>query len=141
MLLGAAVGVCAHAQDRLSLDPDKALTQYLHHVWQADEGLPQNTVRAIVQTQDGYLWMGTEEGLVRFDGMRFVVFNKSNTAAFGAGHTILALVEGHAGDLWIGTGEGSVVQYTDGQFIPLGPDPQPDSQGRRPLSDRVGQAP
>src|SRR5205814_9669417 len=56
---------------RASLDPSKALTQYVHRSWQADSGLPQNSVLAIAQTPDGYLWLGTEGGLVRFDGVRF----------------------------------------------------------------------
>ena len=68
-----SVGHDVFAQRGLVLDPDKALTQYVQHVWNSDDGLPQNTVRALTQTQDGYLWLGTEEGLARFDGIRFTV--------------------------------------------------------------------
>ena len=117
MLLGFAAGPRAYAQAPFALDPAKALTQYVHQVWQIDEGLPQTTVRVIVQTQDGYLWMGTEEGLARFDGVRFQVFDKSNTAAFDTGDSIEALFEDRAGNLWIGTAGGSLVRYSDGQFI------------------------
>jgi len=62
-----------------ALEPNKAITQYIHEVWQTDDGLPQNSILAIAQTRDGYLWFGTEEGLVRFDGLIFTVFDKGNT--------------------------------------------------------------
>src|SRR5687768_10152954 len=75
-LLAAALCVASRAA---ALDPDKALTQFGHDVWQLEQGLPQNTVYAIAQTPDGYLWLGTAEGLVRFDGVRFQVFDRRNT--------------------------------------------------------------
>jgi ligand-binding sensor domain-containing protein len=53
--------------------------QYRFESWTADDGLPQNSVRSITQTRDGYLWLTTFDGLVRFDGVRFAVFDKSNT--------------------------------------------------------------
>src|SRR5581483_9106971 len=75
---------------------------YLHTAWQTDEGLPQNSVTAIVQTRDGYLWLATQEGLARFDGMRFTVFDKRNTPAL-AENNIQALYEQRDGTLWVGT--------------------------------------
>jgi hypothetical protein len=63
----------------LWLSTTTAHAQYRFDHWTADNGLPQNSVRDIVQTRDGYLWMTTFDGLVRFDGVRFTVFNKSNT--------------------------------------------------------------
>src|SRR5215204_6516186 len=86
----------------LALDADKALTQYIHESWQIKEGLPQNSVQAIVQTRDGFLWLGTQEGLVRFDGARFTVFNTQNTQELRK-HDIIALLEDREGALWIGT--------------------------------------
>src|SRR5690349_16385171 len=62
-----------------ALLPAKPITQYVHTVWQTDDGLPQNYVVAVVQTRDGYLWLATQEGLVRFDGVSFTVFDKHNT--------------------------------------------------------------
>lgn len=56
-----------------------ASAQHRFDHWTADNGLPQNPVRDIVQTRDGYLWMTTFDGLVCFDGVRFTVFNKSNS--------------------------------------------------------------
>ena len=85
------------------LDPSKVLTQYVHEVWQNEQGLPQSTVTAIAQTHDGYLWFGTQEGLVRFNGSSFFTFDKGNTSAFSASHDVRALFEDPAGALWIGT--------------------------------------
>lgn len=98
------------------LDPGKALTQYLHDVWQIEEGLPQNTVEAILQTSDGYLWLGTEEGLVRFNGYDFTVFDRSNTPAFQESQTVKTLHEDASGTLWIGTRGGGLVRYHDRRF-------------------------
>ncbi len=51
----------------------KPITQYVQEVWQTKEGLPQNSVQAILQTRDGYVWLGTQDGVARFDGVRFTV--------------------------------------------------------------------
>src|SRR6266849_1389532 len=56
-----------------------ASAQVAIDLWSADNGLPQNIVRAICQTPDGYLWLATFDGLVRFDGVRFTTFDRSNT--------------------------------------------------------------
>src|ERR1041384_1849802 len=71
---------CLCALLALSLCPTTARAQYRFDHWTADNGLPQNSVRDMVQTRDGYLWLATLDGLVRFDGVRFTVFNKSNSA-------------------------------------------------------------
>ena len=57
-----------------AVDPAKAITQYVQSAWNSEDGLPQNSVHAVAQTADGFLWMGTEEGLARFDGVKFTVF-------------------------------------------------------------------
>jgi len=98
-----------------ALEPTKALTQYVHEGWQQEEGLPENDVTAIIQTRDGYLWLGTEEGLVRFDGIHFTVFDKSNTPELTSPY-ILALYEAQDGSLWIGTSEGGIYRLKDGKF-------------------------
>jgi ligand-binding sensor domain-containing protein len=69
-----------HSQTVVGLDPQKRLTQYILEVWREDQGLPQNAVQTILQTRDGYLWFGSQEGVVRFDGVRFTVFDKQHTA-------------------------------------------------------------
>src|SRR5271170_441919 len=88
----------------LALDPHKALTQYTRAVWTQAEGLPQDTIRAITQTPDGYLWLGTEEGLARFDGYDFITFNKDRGDL--PSNSITALAPGRDGVLWIGTASG-----------------------------------
>lgn len=98
-----------------ALDPAKRVTQYGHDAWQTEQGLPQNSVTAILQTRDGYLWLGTQEGLVRFDGVKFTVFDKSNTPAF-TNHFILSLCEDRLGRLWIGTYGGGLVCLDQGKF-------------------------
>jgi ligand-binding sensor domain-containing protein/signal transduction histidine kinase len=98
------------------LASDKALTQYVHTVWNDDDGLPHSTVNAVVQTPDGYLWVGTEGGVVRFNGAAFDVYDRSNTEAFAAGHSVRTLLVDQQGQLWIGTTGAGLVRYTDGQF-------------------------
>jgi CheY-like chemotaxis protein len=98
-----------------ALAPTKALTQYVREVWQQEEGLPENDVTGIVQTRDGYLWLGTEEGLVRFDGIHFTVFDKSNSPELTSIY-IRTLCEGHDGSLWIGTEGGGVYRLKDGKL-------------------------
>ena len=63
-----------------ALDPLKPIGQFMRTVWETSTGLPQNSVQAVLQTRDGYVWLGTEEGLVRFDGERFEVFNRDQHA-------------------------------------------------------------
>jgi signal transduction histidine kinase/ligand-binding sensor domain-containing protein len=73
--------------------------------WDTESGLPQNTVQAILQTRDGYLWFATEGGLARFDSERFTVFNTRNTPALRSNDT-RALLEDPSGTLWIATAAG-----------------------------------
>ncbi len=104
-----------------ALDPGRAITQYVQNVWRAPGALPHDNITAILQTRDGYLWIGTVEGLARFDGVRSVVFDKSNTPAI-ANNWIRALVEDRAGRLWIGTLGGGLVCLESGKFTRFGAD-------------------
>ena len=101
----------------LCLDPQKDLRHYGYRSWQTDSGLPQNTVHAIIQTRDGYIWLGTEGGLVRFDGVQFVVYDKQAPAHLPSA-TINSLFEDSGGDLWIGTDDG-LVRRRGSQFVTL----------------------
>ena len=98
-----------------ALDPDKTITQYVHDVWNTETGLPQNSIATILQTRDGYLWFGTQEGLVRFDGLRFTIFDRENTPVLKSAE-IMALLEDPDGTLWIGTRGAGVVSYKNGRF-------------------------
>jgi len=96
-----------------ALDPHKGLTQYSRTRWTQEHGLPQDAIRAIAQTTDGYLWLGTDEGLARFDGYDFVVFDKARSGL--PANSIAALEATGDGSLWIGTPVGLVL-YRDRQF-------------------------
>jgi len=93
------------------------LPSYFTRVWQVEDGLPQNGVTAVVQTQDGYIWVGTHNGLVRFDGVRFKVFDTGNTPQLQSSR-ITALFEDAEGNLWIGQETGELARYTRGRFYP-----------------------
>ena len=92
-----------------------AFAQYRFDTWTTEQGLPQNSVISITQTRDGYLWLATYNGLVRFDGVRFTVFDKGNTRTFSTSR-ISDLGEDATGALWIGTTEGGVLRYQNGVF-------------------------
>jgi ligand-binding sensor domain-containing protein len=83
------------------LDPTKPISEYRHRVWTANTGLPQNSPQALCQTRDGYLWIATQEGLVRFDGLNFKAFDKTNTPAI-LDNYIITLLETNSGVLWGG---------------------------------------
>lgn len=91
------------------------LPRYVHDAWQTDQGLPQNSVFAIAQTQDGYIWIATQEGLVRFDGIRFTVFDKRNTPEITE-NNCQALFEDHEGTLWVATEGGGIVSLKSGHL-------------------------
>ncbi len=88
-----------------ALDPQRSLDHFGHQAWRTDSGLPQNTVHAILQTRDGYLWLGTDGGLVRFDGIDFVTFDAENTPQFKS-DTVNDLLQDESGMLWISTAAG-----------------------------------
>lgn len=83
--------------------------------WTTENGLPHNTVRKIVQTPDGYLWVTTFDGLARFDGVRFTVFNSINTKEITDNRFFDAFVEDD-GTLWASMLNGSVISYKNGEF-------------------------
>jgi signal transduction histidine kinase/ligand-binding sensor domain-containing protein len=88
---------------------------YLTDVWTADEGLPDSSVTSIAQTPDGYLWIGTYNGLARFDGMHFATFDPANTPAL-AHARVRTLAVDDQGALWINTFDGSMTSWRQGTF-------------------------
>ncbi len=94
--------------------------QYRYDVWTADNGLPQNIVRGIYQAPGGFLWIATFDGLVRFDGIRFTVFNKSNTPGVDS-NRIVSMYGTPSGDLWLNSEGGGLTRYHNGAFQNLGP--------------------
>jgi diguanylate cyclase (GGDEF)-like protein len=102
-----------------ALDPGRAITQYARSVWRAPQPLPHDDVSALLQTRDGYLWVGTVDGLARFDGVRGVVFERGNTPAFTS-NWVKALLEDRSGRLWIATFGGGLICRQGGHFTRWG---------------------
>ncbi len=98
----------------VALETPKQLTQYVQTTLTANSGLPQNSVSAVTQTRDGYIWFGTEEGLARYDGVRITVFDTANHRELKDSF-IETLAPGHDGSLWVGT-RSSLTQLKDGEF-------------------------
>ncbi len=98
-----------------ALDPGKAIHQYQLDAWGSDEGLPHSSAWAILQTADGYLWLATYAGLLRFDGVRFTAFNATNTPAMTY-DTVYTLAEGPDRSLWAGTYGGGLIRLRDGEW-------------------------
>ncbi|HEU5126126.1 MAG TPA: two-component regulator propeller domain-containing protein [Verrucomicrobiae bacterium] len=97
------------------LNMDQPSYQYASRIWQISEGLPHNEVQAITQTLDGYLWIGTHDGLARFDGINYTHFNSRNTPEI-KNDSISALCVDRDGSLWIGTEGGGLVRLKEGAF-------------------------
>ena len=109
LLLGSLLLSCAAA---VALEPSTSLANYGRQAWAMENGLPQNTVQALAQTQDGFLWLGTEAGLVRFDGVEFQTYDHNSNPAL-PGSDIRALLATRDGALWIGTNAG-LARWKDG---------------------------
>src|SRR6476619_6152559 len=121
----------------MALDPGRGLREFGRQVWLSENGLPQNTVQAIAQTPDGYIWIGTQEGLARFDGVKFDIFDKQNTPALKS-NDIRSLLAAHDGALWIATSFG-LVRRQNGQFATLTTNEGlPDNNITKVIEDRAG---
>lgn len=108
-----------------ALDPGKTLTQYAHRIWGQEEGLFQPTIYSILQSRDGFLWLGTQDSLIRFDGLHFREFNDGASALHQT--LIHALAEDREGNLWVGSlgagvakiaPNGAVTTFTTKQGLP-----------------------
>jgi signal transduction histidine kinase/ligand-binding sensor domain-containing protein len=112
MALAAAAMLLGSALTSLALEPSTPLASYGRQAWVMENGLPQNTVQALLQTRDGFVWAGTEVGLVRFDGIGFQLFDRNTTPAL-PGNDVRCLLETPDGALWIGTSDG-LARWKDG---------------------------
>lgn len=97
-----------------ALEPTTSLASYARQSWVMENGLPQNTVKALAQTRDGFVWLGTEVGLVRFDGNAFVVYDRNSKPAL-PGNDVQCLLAASDGSLWVGTTDG-LAQWKDGSI-------------------------
>ena len=103
--------------------------QYRVRCWTSEDGLPQNAVKALAQTRDGYLWVGTLKGLARFDGVRFTLSDHNNTPELAHDSINALAADLRAGGLWIGTGSG-LLYYGDHRFRRFGTEGHPRRCGR-----------
>lgn len=106
-----ATGAMLHSSAMTSTDT----VSYSRRVWQSADGLPEDFAQALAQTHEGYLWIGTSGGLVRFDGNRFTIFNRKNEPAF-RDDSVYTLFASKDGTLWSGTEGGGLIQYKNGSF-------------------------
>jgi ligand-binding sensor domain-containing protein len=114
----ALFSLTSGARTAHALDPAQSLRQYGQQLWQTDNGLPQNTVHAICQTRDGYLWLATDGGLVRFDGIDFTLFDRRSTRELRS-NLIGTLTETSDGTLWAATADG-LLRRNQGSLQVLG---------------------
>src|SRR5215813_8782133 len=116
----AIVGLAAFcfAVSGSAVDPARAVSQYLHHSWGAKRGLPGQSITAIAQTSDGYLWIGTDKGLVRFDGLNFRQFERAHPDPIQIG-PVRTLVVDADDNLWILLENTQVFRYHNGIFEPV----------------------
>jgi len=98
-----------------ALEASKPVSQFSVAAWQIDAGLPHNLIQGIAQTPDGYLWLATQEGLARFDGVRFAVFDRRSTAAMSA-NDVETIYVTRDGSLWVGVYGGRLLRYQNGTF-------------------------
>jgi signal transduction histidine kinase/ligand-binding sensor domain-containing protein/CheY-like chemotaxis protein/AraC-like DNA-binding protein len=118
-VVAVAIGIAlAPAAAQIGAPRASQAESYVRENWTVADGLPINTINAILQTRDGYLWLGTNDGVVRFDGVRFTVYNAGNTPGLPS-NRIVSLDEDRAGALWIITEQGHLVRYLHGRFTPI----------------------
>src|SRR6187399_2394604 len=111
----------------LALAPDRELTQYVHRIWQTQQGLPDGAISRIIQDPAGYLWIATEAGLYRFDGVRFTPIERLYSGA-PAGLFIRAAALDSSGTFWLGGNDSNVyavrpsgtTKYTGNEGMPGG---------------------
>lgn len=100
-----------------SIDPNRPISQYIGDHWGSESGFPGGSVNAIAQTTDGYLWIGTDRGLVRFDGLNFRMYQHATPGTLAIG-PVVGLVADSEGSLWIVLQSTKVLRYRDGKFEP-----------------------
>jgi ligand-binding sensor domain-containing protein len=123
----AIVLACCASERAFAIDPERALSQYLRERWGLERGFPGGRVSAIAQTTDGYLWVGTEKGLVRFDGVTFRQMQPARQTPF-SNAPVLGLQADADGGLWALFSGPTLVHFPRGRFEPMLPDTElPDA--------------
>ncbi|MCC5945441.1 MAG: SpoIIE family protein phosphatase [Bernardetiaceae bacterium] len=117
-ILSSLVGY-AQKSDFKPFAPDQRLSQFLLEVWDSDKGLPTSALMGMAQTKDSYLWIGSYDGLLRFDGISFELYNKNNTKAFLT-NNVVRLLSAPDGKLWIATQGSGLLSFEQEQFVSHG---------------------
>lgn len=104
-----------------SLDTSNNLSQIVIDSWTTENGLPTNVLNQIYQSKDGYIWITSYEGLIRFDGMEFTVFNRRNTKQLKT-NSFTSLIEDKNGVMWFASQGNGLTSYKDGAFLTHGLD-------------------
>jgi signal transduction histidine kinase/ligand-binding sensor domain-containing protein len=112
-IVGLALSFCALSASAGAINQPPI--NYTSRTWQMQDGLPEETVQAFAQTKDRYLWIGTTGGLLRFDGVRLVLFDRDNTPAF-TDNNVFSLTVTSDDALWIATEGGGLICYKDAAF-------------------------
>ncbi len=102
-----------------ALDPARPLSAQAHRLWQSEDGLLQDTASALLESRNGFLWIGTGAGLVRFDGATFDHYSRINVPGF-AHNAVQCLAEGKDGTIWIGTSEPGLYRFQRGEVRAFG---------------------
>ncbi len=110
----AAVAAALIAPALWGLDPNEKPSNFTASYWDTELGLPHNAIKTLFQTSDGYLWIGTNQGLARFDGLKFTTFTRHTTPGLN-NNQITSFAETADGSLWIGTSSG-LTRYFRGEF-------------------------
>ena len=114
-LAGLLLGALLSAPSATADMADRPGSHFIVDSWSTGEGLPQSSVISVIQTRDGYLWLGTLNGLVRFDGNRFTVFDEEKTPGLNSDRIIYLFEDSHT-NLWIGTDTTGVGLVEDGKI-------------------------
>ena len=100
-----------------AIDPNRTISQYIRECWGNERGFPGGAVSSIAQTPDGYLWIGTTKGLIRFDGLNFHLYQQAVPSALPIG-PVQGLTADAQGNLWILLQSTRILRYHDGKFEP-----------------------
>lgn len=121
-LLSSTISFAAIPESIINTD------RLLETIYTTENGLPQNSPNAILQTRDGYIWIATYGGLARFDGLKFTIFTTSDSPKL-ISNRLLSLAEDSSGRLWIGSEDGDIITYKDGVFERVTTDADARSNG------------
>jgi ligand-binding sensor domain-containing protein/signal transduction histidine kinase len=112
--LAVLAGLCLVVPAK-AIDPGRMISQYIHDHWGSEKGFNGGAISSFAQSADGYLWMGTEKGLIRFDGLSFHLFQQAMPTSFPIG-AVQALKADAQGNLWVLLQSTKILRYHDGRF-------------------------